>query len=301
MSRSTWVVALVVALAPMGACNRSGPADEAPPAFTMPGARAGLSDSSTVHLRFTEIAQDVGVRFVHENGAFGEKWMPETMGSGGGFLDWDSDGLPDIILVNGTSWPGHEGGRGRATARLFRNLGDGGFEDRTPPGLDVPIYGMGATFADYDGDGDPDVYLTAVGTNRLLRNDGDRFTDVAVALGVTGNSDAPGDPPAWSTAATWFDVDLSLNLVSGTGTGRLFIVSNLDLGGSTTDDSVEADPSGLPIVQSGGGFEATLPDTTLIQPGMRLRAEAVLDAHSSQSLKDIQSVVGLVVEGRVGA
>ena len=284
MSRAIQVVALATMLAATAGCDRSAPADEAPPAFTEPGTRAGFSDSSSVHLRFTEIAQDVGVRFVHETGAFGEKWMPETMGSGGGFLDWDSDGLPDILLVNGMAWPGHEGDRARATARLFRNRGDGGFEDRTPPGLDAPIYGMGAAFADYDGDGDPDVYLTAVGTNRLLRNDGGRFTDVATALGVTGNSGAPGDSPAWSTAATWFDVDrdgwldlVVCNYVRWTPETDLFTTLDGTTKSYATPQRYEGETCRLYQNLQGRGFDDVTEAAGLLNPAGKSMGIAVDD------------------------
>ncbi|NIM49645.1 MAG: CRTAC1 family protein [Gemmatimonadales bacterium] len=159
-------------------------------------------------LRFTDITASAGIRFVHETGAFGGKWMPETMGSGGGFLDYDSDGWPDLFLVNGTHWPGHRRDGASPTARLYRNRGNGRFADVTAAaGLDFSMYGMGVAFADYDGDGDVDMYLTAVGDNKLLRNDGGRFTDVTGQARVAGNSGRPGDSPSWSTAAAWVDVD----------------------------------------------------------------------------------------------
>ena len=132
--------------------------------------------------------------------------MPETMGSGVVFFDYDMDDWPDLYFVNSTGWPGREEGRG-ARPRLYRNLGDGTFADVTAEtALDRPIYGMGATAADYDGDGDPDLYVTAVGDNRLYRNDAGVFIDVTRATGTEGNP--PGaTTPAWSTAAAWLDTD----------------------------------------------------------------------------------------------
>ncbi len=164
--------------------------------------------TASTHMRFTDITESAGIGFVHETGAFGQKWMPETMGSGAAFLDYDGDDLPDLLLVNGSRWPGHESDRARAVSHLYRNLGNGRFQDVTAEaGLDFGLYGMGVAAADYDADGDPDVYLTAVGDNILLRNDGGRFTDVSLEARVDGNSGLPGDPPAWSTGAAWLDAD----------------------------------------------------------------------------------------------
>lgn len=189
-----------------GACGE--PATErAVPQYSEPSYATNPRGEVTTRLHFTEITREAGIEFQHVTGAFGEKWMPETLGSGAAFFDYDSDGMPDLLLVNSNWWLGHEGSGERPVQRLYRNLGGGRFEDRTAPaGLDVSLYGMGAAVADYDGDGDPDIYLTAVGTNRLLRNDDGAFTDVTVQAGVGG--DPPGGPPAWSTGAAWVDIDL---------------------------------------------------------------------------------------------
>ena len=161
--------------------------------------RSGETESA---IRFTDITESAGIDFVHETGAFGEKWMPETMGSGGGFLDYDDDGLVDIFLVNSTTWPGQPGKQPAPTSKLYRNIGDDSFEDVTErAGLAFSPYGMGVAFADYDADGDADIYLTALGENKLLRNEGRRFRDVTHSMGVGG---APSD---WSTSAAWVDVD----------------------------------------------------------------------------------------------
>ncbi|MSS70424.1 MAG: CRTAC1 family protein [Candidatus Latescibacteria bacterium] len=154
-------------------------------------------------IAFTDITRQAKLDFHHETGAFGKKWMPETMGSGCAIFDYDGDGLPDIFLVNGTFWPGHEKGGPPPFSRLYRNRGDGTFEDVTErAGLAFPLYGMGVTAGDYDADGDLDLHLTAVGEGRLLRNDGGRFTDVTRKAGVAGRQN-----PAWSTGAAWVDVD----------------------------------------------------------------------------------------------
>ena len=189
-----------------GGCGEPAPERETPE-YTEPSYATSSGDEVTTRLRLTEITRDAGIEFEHVTGAFGEKWMPETLGSGAAFFDYDSDGLPDLLLVNSSWWPGHEGPGERPVQRLYRNLGGGRFEDNTAvAGLDLSLYAMGATVGDYDGDGDPDIYLTAVGTNRLLRNDDGSFTDVTAQAGVGG--DPPQGPPAWSTGAAWVDIDL---------------------------------------------------------------------------------------------
>lgn len=153
--------------------------------------------------RFKDITEAAGIGFVHTNGATGEKLLPETMGGGCAFLDYNSDGHPDILFVNSSPWPGDAPPDGeRPTMALYRNDGTGHFEDVTASaGLDVTLYGMGAAVGDYDNDGDPDVLITAVGRNRFFRNDGGVFTD------VTDEANLAGDPEAWSTSAGFFDYD----------------------------------------------------------------------------------------------
>ena len=198
-----------VLAATLGACGGEEDAPAERPDFARPGFTERENREGRTEAYFVDVAAEAGLDFTHVTGAFGEKWMPETMGSGGAFLDYDTDGWPDILLVNSTEWPGHETGLDTRT-RMYRNRGDGTFEDVTArTGLDVDVYGMGAAVADYDADGDPDVYITAVGDNVLLRNDGGRFTDVTARTGVHGNRPEPDAPPAWSTAAAWVDVDLS--------------------------------------------------------------------------------------------
>ena len=136
--------------------------------------------------------------FQHFTGATGKRYMPETMGAGCAFLDYDADGHLDILLANGTHWNRTDP---TYTPRLYRNLGNGKFTDVTEAvALNVPMYGMGITVADYDNDADPDIYFTNVGENRLFRNNGDQtFTDVTEFAAV-------GDP-SWSTSAAFFDAD----------------------------------------------------------------------------------------------
>ena len=146
---------------------------------------------------FEDITARSGVRFQHHNGATGKKWMPETMGSGCALVDVDNDGRLDVFLVDSGAWPGSGGPAGQS--RLFRNLGQGRFQDvtsqyRIPPGL----YGMGVAGGDFDNDGYTDLFVTALNGSRLLRNlAGKRFEDVTarVRLGVQG----------WPTSAAWLD------------------------------------------------------------------------------------------------
>jgi hypothetical protein len=166
------------------------------------------TESINSKIQFTNITQSSGINFVHETGAFGLKWMPETMGSGAGFIDYNNDGLPDLFLVNSTYWKGHEKSPHAPTQKLYQNLGNGKFQDVTfQSGLNIDLYGMGCSFADFDNDGDSDIYLTALGDNKLLRNDSGKFTDVTAAFNVSGSSNKKGEPPAWSTGSVWLDID----------------------------------------------------------------------------------------------
>lgn len=190
-------------------CSNQEPSPEQP-TFTQerPGFTTDRSDTGTSDIFFTDITQEAGLDFIHENGAFGKKWMPETIGSGGGFLDYNNDGWIDIFLVNSAEWPRDELASQKSTPKLYRNRGDATFEDVTDrAGLNFSIYGMGVTFADYDADGDTDIYMTAVGDNKLLQNNNGLFTDVTSQMQVSGNSNIPGEAPAWSTSTAWVDVD----------------------------------------------------------------------------------------------
>ena len=151
---------------------------------------------------FSDITRQSGIDFVHFNGAEGEKLLPETMGSGVAFFDYDADLDPDLLLVNATFWP-HAKATGPApVSALYSNRGNGDFMDvTTESGLATPLYGTGVAVGDYDDDGNVDLFLSAVGKNRLLRNEGSRFRDVTEASGVGGGADT------WSTSAAFFDFD----------------------------------------------------------------------------------------------
>ncbi|MGA1987968.1 MAG: VCBS repeat-containing protein, partial [Candidatus Sulfotelmatobacter sp.] len=150
--------------------------------------------------RFTDVTGPAGIQFQHNSGAFGGKFLPETLGSGCAFLDYDRDGWQDILLINGTDWPGHK--KRRSTLRLYHNNGNGTFTDVTVrAGLDIEMYGMGVAVGDYNNDGFPDILITCVGQNRLFRNTGKgTFVDVTSTSGL-------GKREGFSTSALWFDYD----------------------------------------------------------------------------------------------
>lgn len=147
--------------------------------------------------RFMDITKDSGIDFVHNNGATGEKLLPETMGGGVAFFDFDNDGDQDLLFVNATDWSWNKLPR-KTTSALYRNDGKGRFQDATHgSGLDVNLYGMGAAVGDYDNDGLPDVFITGVGGSKLFHNEsGGRFRDVGFNAGNN-----------WSTSAAWIDYD----------------------------------------------------------------------------------------------
>ncbi|HYS25539.1 MAG TPA: CRTAC1 family protein [Vicinamibacterales bacterium] len=148
---------------------------------------------------FTDVTAAAGIHFQHTSGAFGRKYLPETMGSGVAFLDADGDGRQDLFLVNSTKWPGRPGPA--SYPALYRNRGDGTFVDQTrAAGLQIEMYGMGVASADFDNDGRADLYVTALGRNHLFRNaGGGRFVDVTDRAGVAD--------PGFSTSAAWLDYD----------------------------------------------------------------------------------------------
>jgi hypothetical protein len=150
--------------------------------------------------RLVDVTAAAGVQFRHNSGAYGGKLLPETLGSGCAFFDYDGDGWQDILLVNGMDWPGHK--KRRSTLRLYRNNRNGTFSDVTQSvGLDVELYGMGVAVGDWNNDGFPDLFVTCVGQSRLFRNTGKgTFVDVTRASGLDGRQ-------AFSTSALWVDFD----------------------------------------------------------------------------------------------
>ena len=151
--------------------------------------------------RFEDVTAEAGISFRHVNGATGQKFIPETLGSGVCVFDYDGDGLQDIHFVQSGRLPGFTP-QGPLRSALYRNLGRGRFEDVTgKAGVGGPDrYGFGCVAGDVDGDGDQDLYVTYYGPNVLYRNNGDgTFTDVTEKAGV-GN-------PLWGTSAALADAD----------------------------------------------------------------------------------------------
>ncbi|HVT92215.1 MAG TPA: CRTAC1 family protein [Bryobacteraceae bacterium] len=145
-----------------------------------------------------DVTRAAGIHFTHENGRAGKKWLPETMGSGVAFVDLDGDGWADLLFVNSKPWQP----KGKKTlCALYRNNRNGTFTDVTAhSGLDLEMFGMGVAVADYDNDGRPDVYITAIDGDRLFHNEGGlKFRDVTKAAGISNAN--------FATSAAWVDYD----------------------------------------------------------------------------------------------
>jgi len=182
------------------------PSQEAPTVDETPVAAPVAAPAAPAHppaVIFTDITRQAGIDFVHVNGAFGTRFLPETMGGGVAFFDYDNDGDQDLLFINSDIWPEkQEPGTPQPTMALYANDGQGRFKDVTHgAGMDFSAYGMGVAVGDYDADGWTDVFVTTVGPNRLLRNVRGRFEDVTETAG------AAGDPDRWSSSAAFFDAD----------------------------------------------------------------------------------------------
>src|SRR4051794_7273930 len=157
--------------------------------------------------KFVDVTATSGVNFVHVNGAFGDKLLPETMGGGVAFLDYDNDGAQDLLFVQSGYWSGHQpaDAKPQAVAALYHNDGKGHFTDVTAACgfTSVPdFYGMGVAVGDFDNDGFVDVFLTGVGGYRLFHNTGrGTFEDVTQSAGAGGSKDD------WGTSAAFVDYD----------------------------------------------------------------------------------------------
>jgi hypothetical protein len=261
------LICAIVALAP----------SRAPLAQAQPAAAAGPV--------FVDVTTAAGIRFRHNNGAFGKKYLPETLGSGGAFLDYDNDGWQDILLVNSKNWPGRPGPP--SYPALYHNNHNGTFTDVTKQaGLAVEMYGMGVTAADYDNDGNIDIYITALGPNRLFRNlGGGRFADVTAKAGV-------GDP-GFSTSAMWFDydrdgkVDLFVaNYVEWSIENDLFCTLDGKSKSYCTPESYKGQSSTLYRNKGDGTFEDVTKKAGLFDPTAKALGVALID-YNGDNLPDL--------------
>ena len=157
---------------------------------------AGFAPGTGV--QFVDVTQKAGIHFSHNSGHTGKKLMPETVGSGCAFIDLDGDGWADILLINGKDFT--PSGR-RSLPALYHNNRDGTFTDVTRgSGVDVEIYGLGVSAADYDNDGRPDLYVTALEGDRLFHNEGQgHFRDVTAQSGIRNAN--------FGTGSAWLDYD----------------------------------------------------------------------------------------------
>jgi len=226
-------------------------------------------------LQFRDVTAAAGIHFTHNAGRSGLKWLPETMGSGGAFLDADGDGWLDILLINGKDLVP----KGRhTTAALYRNNHNGTFTDITRgSGLDIEIYGIGVAVGDYDNDGRDDVYLTALGGDHLFHNEGNsHFRDVTREAGIAN--------AAFPASAAWFDYDRDGKL-------DLFVANYVQwnqqndlwcsLDGSSksycTPESYKGTSSKLYHNLGGGKFEDVTQKAGLADPTSKSLGVAVLD------------------------
>ncbi len=232
--------------------------------------------------QFDDHTAAAGIDFRHVNGAFGGKWMPESLGAGVALFDADGDGWTDILFVQGRSWPGHESAVPEAlrdaTMQLYRNRGDRTFENVTAgSGLEVSLYGFGAAPADYDGDGDTDLLVTAYGPNRMFRNAGDgTFTDVTEVSGL-GHA-------GWSTSAAWLDYDLDgdldvyvANYVKWTSDNDIWCSLDGTSKSYCTPESYEGEPSVLYRNEGDGTFTDVSVEARVFVPGGKSLGVTVAD------------------------
>jgi enediyne biosynthesis protein E4 len=234
--------------------------------------------ANTSGITFRDVTQRAGLHFVHNNGAFGKKYLPETLGPGVAFIDYDNDGWPDILLVNGMDWPGHTSKH--STMKLYHNNHDGTFTDVThKAGLDTEeIYGMGVAVGDYDNDGFDDLFVTAYGQSHLFHNNGNgTFTDVTQKIGLGGIRE-------FSTSAAWVDYDKDghLDLVVGNyvqWTPETDLYCTLDGKSKSycTPESYKGASVRLWHNRGDGTFEDATKKTGLADPTSKTLGVAVLD------------------------
>jgi len=245
----------------------------------MAGSSPEKKSKSSGGIKFEDVTASAGIRFTHNNGAFGKKWLPETMGSGVAFLDYDNDGWQDILMVNGADWAGHV--KRHTTLALYHNNHDGTFTDVTrKAGLAVEMYGMGVAVGDFNNDGYDDIFITALGQNHLFRNNGDgTFTDVTKVAGLWG-------PNEFSTSAAWVDYDrdghldlVVANYVQWTPETDLYCTLDGKLKSYCTPESYKGTSLRLWRNRGDGTFEDATQKAGLADPTSKSLGVAILDAN----------------------
>lgn len=193
------LASLSVFAALLGGCNAPPPpAVIAKP--VAPTATKTLAKIIVPKVTFKDVTAESGITFQHANAMTGQKLLPETMGSGVAFFDYDNDGDQDLFLVNGCGWPGAKDNT-KPTQCLYQNDGKGHFKDVTKEaGLDKTLFGMGVAVGDYDNDGDSDLYITALGGGFLFRNEKGKFEDVTEATNTKASE-------GWLSSAAFFDME----------------------------------------------------------------------------------------------
>src|SRR5581483_4758516 len=228
-------------------------------------------------ITFRDITAQAGIHFIHNNGAFGKKYLPETMGPGCAFIDYDNDGWPDILLINGEDFPGRA--KAASTMKLYHNDHGGTFTDVTrKAGLAVPMFGLGAAVGDYDNDGFDDLFITALGQSHLFHNNGNgTFTDVTKPAGMMG-------PNEFSTSAAWVDYDkdgkLDLvvsNYVQGSEAGDLYCTIDGAHKSYCTPESYKGSSARLWHNLGGGKFEDATQKARFYDPTSKSLGIAILD------------------------
>jgi len=237
--------------------------------------------SAQAQVQFRDITAPSGIHFIHNNGAFGKKWLPETMGSGCAFIDYDNDGYPDILLVNGTDFPGHAHA-GATTLKLYHNNRNGTFTDVTrKAGLAVPTFGLGVAVGDYDNDGFDDIFVSALGQSHLFHNNGNgTFTDVTKSAGLIG-------PEEFSTSAAWVDYDrdgkldlVVANYVQWTPQTDLYCTLDGTRKSYCTPESYKGTSVRVWHNLGSGKFEDATRNTGLGDPTSKSLGIAILDANN---------------------
>ena len=238
---------------------------------------AQSKDAGASTITFRDITQNAGIRFLHNNGAYGKKYLPETMGPGVAFIDYDNDGWPDIFIVNGIDWPGHASKH--STPKLYHNNHDGTFTDVThKAGLDVELLGMGVAVGDYDNDGFDDLFVTAMGQSHLFHNNGNgTFTDVTQKAGLLG-------PKEFSSSAAWVDYDkdgkldlVVANYVQWTIEGDLYCTLDGKSKSYCTPESYKGTSVRLWHNRGDGTFEDVTKKAGLADPTSKTLGIAVVD------------------------